>query len=303
VEEKQLKARHVLLLLVPLAILATVLSACGSSSNTNDNTSEAVSTGAEGGSGSAEVKVEAPPTAPPESISIKEPLTKPPASGLDFISLQCELPSCTEYVKPLEEATSVLGWKFDSIVYTPTDPGSALSQAIAQKPDFIAITGTESALVKPQLAEAAAAGIPVVASGTSDHPSPTGYVSTVAPTLELDAQYIARWMAIDSGGHGKMLTVSIPSFNVLNTQTSWLDENLPTVCPACTNETLDVNVAALGEGKVPTQVGGFLQAHPGIEYVYFAVGDLSVGVGAALQGVGLADSDRKRARPRVRSDP
>ena len=49
----------------------------------------------------------------------------------------------------------------------------------------------------------------------------------------------------------------------------------------------------LAEGKVGTQLVGYLQSHPDVDYVVFTVGDLATGVLPGLKSAGISPSDVK----------
>ncbi len=271
-------------LLIPLLGAAMALSACGSD---DDGTTEG--DGTQGSAASASAVVEAPPTSPPTTLGISESLTEKPSAGKKFIFLQCELPSCQEYTEPAKEAAEALGWDFSVVSFKNNDPGSGVTQAIQQKPDYIGITGIPAAVIKQELAAANRAGIKVVGCAAAEKPSPDAYAAMCGATLERDAEYVARWMANDSGGKGKMVTVSIPSFSVLNTETDWQDANLGELCPDCTNENLNVTVEELGAGSVGSKVVAYIQSNPDVEYVYFTAADVSLGTPEAIKSAGLGD--------------
>jgi len=169
----------------PLAlavVAATVLAGCGggstSTTGSSSGSTETTTTSGEGGA-----SVSPPPTEAPTEISVKEPLSGVPPKGKEVIFLQCEVPSCERYVPGIEGGATALGWKSRVMPLSNTDPGSSLDAAIAESPDFIAMSGIPVAAIKSQLKKAAAAGIPVVSCGTTDRPSTDGYAAECQGTL------------------------------------------------------------------------------------------------------------------------
>ena len=115
-----------------------VFAACGGDDSSSSGSSSSTKSTA---SAPATAGAPAPPTTPPTDTQVSEPLTKVPPKGKHVIFLQCELPACARYVNGVKDATAALGWKTDFQVFKGSAPAAALEQAVAQKPDYIAITG------------------------------------------------------------------------------------------------------------------------------------------------------------------
>ena len=279
-----------------LALVALGLAACGggssSSSGTEAATTEAAPTEAESQSTSASETsaetVPAPPETPPTEVPITTPLKAKPPTGKKVVFLQCELPACQRYVKGLEDAATALGWSLETLVFKSEDPASGMQQAISKKPDYIAITGVPTSVMKPQMAEAAKAGIPVVSCASPEKPEPGGFAAQCGGSLVRMAEYTGAWMINDSGGEAHVLGVTIPIYPVLTSETDWFKGEFTKLCPKCTYEELDITTENLGAGKVPQEVVAYLQAHPGIEYVYNTFGG-TPGMPAALNPAGFSD--------------
>jgi ribose transport system substrate-binding protein len=267
-------------LLVPVVAVALSVAACGSSNDKASDNSDA-------NAATKAAVVQAPPTRPPTQIQVSDTLPKKPPAGKKVIFLQCALPACERYVEGWKAATSALGWSASVQVFKPDAPGAALQQAITQHPDYIAITGIPAAALKPQLAAAQKAGIPVISCATPDKPGPGGYSAECGGTLAGDAENLSRWAINDSGGKAKILGVTIPQYPVLNTETDWLKSKLNSMCAGCSYSQLDVGVQDLVGGSVPQKVIAYLQSHPDVKYVYFTFNDLTRGIPAALKTAGL----------------
>jgi ribose transport system substrate-binding protein len=243
-----------------------------------------------GTSGAAPKKelVAPPRTTPTSDISISEPLAqKPPEKTV--IWLQCELPVCARYAKGYQDATAALGWKLKTIVYKAADPGSALQAAVAQRPNYIAISGIPSALIKPQLAAATRAGIPVFGSGSVEKPPASPFALMVGGTLQPDAESIGDWMINDSQGKANVVGVSIPQYPVLNTETDWFKQDFKKLCAECSYADLPITVDDIAGGAVSSKVVAYLQAHPSVNYVFFSFSDAVTGVPQALRSAGMSD--------------
>jgi ribose transport system substrate-binding protein len=269
-------------LLAVLALLALAVAGCGSSSSDSTGTSSSQS-------GDEKQVVAPPPETPPTEIAVTAPLAKAPPEGKTFLWMQCELPVCDLFRPGVEEATEALGWNFKSINYSNANPGASMTQAIQQKPDYIAISGIPAALMTAQLAEAKKAGIPVIGSGQAEKPSPETFVAIQGSTLQPDAEYIGRWAINDSDGKANILGVNTPEFPVLADMTQWFKDELTGLCGECSYEELPVTVEDLGAGKVGSKVASALQKNPDINYVFYSFTDVATGVPEALQAAGLSE--------------
>jgi ribose transport system substrate-binding protein len=269
---------------LPFVAVSLMATACGTNSSDNNATP---SSGAAAAGSSTKAVVAAPPTRPPASIQVEQALSKAPAKGKKVIFLQCELPACARYVPGINAATTALGWSAKTEVFKNADPGGALQQAINEHPDYIAITGIPAAALKPQLAAARKAGIPVISCATPDKPTAGGYSVQCGGTLATDADYVARWVINDSGGKGHLVALTIPQFPVLNTETDWLKANLKRLCSGCSLDQLDLTIDDVAGGQVASKLIAFVQSHPNVNYVYFTFNDLSRGVPAALKAAGF----------------
>jgi ribose transport system substrate-binding protein len=265
-------------LAVPALAIALAAAACG---DDDEGASPAAA------STTPKAEVEAPPTKPPAEIQVSEQLPSRPPAGKQVVFLQCELPACARYLPGVKAAAKALGWSAKAQVFKNDNPGAALQQAIIERPDYIAITGIPAVALKPQLKAAAEAGIPVISCATPDKPAPSGYAVQCGGSLEIDADYVGRWMINDSGGDADMVAVTIPQFPVLNTETDWFKANLERQCAECSYDQLEVTVQDVGGGAVAQKVVAYLQSHPDVDYVYFTFNDLTRGVPAALRTAGF----------------
>ena len=213
----RLSRRWLLLSTLAASLLLAACSSSGGGSRSGSPTSTTTS-----GTVKAQI-VSSPPSSPPTTIQIAQPLPKAPPKGKSVIFLQCPLPACERYDAGVQAAAAALGWSSKIEVFNNAQPGAGLQTAIAQHPDYIAITGIPPAAVKPQLATAAAAHIPVISCADPDPAAPGEYAVQCGGTLAADASDIGRWIINDSGGQANVVAVTIPQFPVLTTETSWFE--------------------------------------------------------------------------------
>ncbi len=285
-----MKLRQLVLPLFVLITSALVLAACGGGDSTNSTTG--------GGGGSTESSGESksaivpePPTTPPSEIAVTTPLKQAPPEGKKVTFLQCEFPVCEKYARGMTEATEALGWSLTKQVFKSAEPEKALQQAIAGGPDYIAITGTPAQLLKPQLAEAEAAGIEVLscAAATPEKPGEE-FAADCGKSLSPPAEQARDWMINDSEGKANIVGVTIPLYPVLATQSAVFEgSELTSSCPKCSYDQVEVTPEEVAAGAVPKKVIAHLQEHPDVNYVFLQFGDLATGLYAGLQGAGLTD--------------
>jgi ribose transport system substrate-binding protein len=270
-------------IVVLAAAMAAILvfAACGDDDDDSEGGGEAQT--------SAQDVVEPPPTTPPTDIQVTEPLPEAPPQGKKVIFLQCELPACARYKKGASAASEALGWDTTFQVFKNAAPAAGLSQAVAQKPDYIFISGIPDTVLKAPLAAAAGADIKVFSAADPSPPSPEGFAVQVGGTLVPDAENIAKWIINDSGGEANIVAVTIPQFPVLNSETDYLKNDVPKLCPDCKYDQLDVTIEEVGAGAIPQKLTGYLQANPDVNYVFFTFSDLGKGIGPVLERSNLRE--------------
>jgi ribose transport system substrate-binding protein len=190
-------------------------------------------------------------------------------------------------VSAFESATKALGWTGKVMAMKNSAPAAAMEQAVAQKPDYIAISGIPAAAVKAALQKAHAAKIPVISAATPEEPSADGWAAQVGGTLVPDAENVGKWMVKDSGGKANVVAVTIPQFPVLVGETDYFKNDFTKECSGCSYDELAVTIDDVGAGAVPQKLTGYLQAHPDVNYVFFTFSDLGKGIGPALARSGL----------------
>jgi ribose transport system substrate-binding protein len=291
-----------------VAVVALVSAACGSSSNSSsgggttaapsESAGSAATTGGSTASSAAGGELDAAKatvdkySTVPTAIVQTEPLkSKPPKKKVAFIV--CSDPSCVALAGFLKDATTALSWDLTTINASPTDPGSAIQQAIDSGADYIAETGSDSAQFKTQMDELKSKKIPLFMCYATDVPAGESngiysdcYDSSAAKEY---AKGLMDWVAVDGNGAANILAVTLPAFPILGAQVTAAKDALSQDCPGCTFNELDATVSDLTGGAVPQQIVSYLQTHPEINYVYLTYNGLGTGVTKAIEAAGLAD--------------
>jgi ABC-type sugar transport system substrate-binding protein len=219
---------------------------------------------------------------------VSTPLTNKPPTGKKVVALICQLPTCARYQAGIKAAGEALGWHVQFMTLNNSAPAASLAQAVAQKPDYIFLSGIPQAALKAPLAQAHAAHIPIVSAAEPETASADGFAVQIGGTLVPDAENVTRWIINDSGGKANVVTVSIPQFPVLVGATTSVKNNLTKLCSGCDYGQLDVTLADVGAGKIPRLLTGYLQSHPNTDYVFFAFSDLGRTAPRVLKASGFA---------------
>jgi ribose transport system substrate-binding protein len=202
--------------------------------------------------------------------------------------LICQVPECARYQAGAKAAATALGWSIQFMTLNNAAPAASLAQAVAQKPNYIFLSGIPEAVLKAPLAQAHAAHIPVISAADPDPASASGFAVQIGGTLVPDTENVTHWIIKDSGGKANIVAVTIPQFPVLVGAATWLKSTLPRLCSACHYDELDVTLPDVGAGKVPQLLTGYLQAHPNTNYVFFTFADLAKTVSPVLKSSGFA---------------
>ncbi|KAB2340398.1 sugar ABC transporter substrate-binding protein [Actinomadura rudentiformis] len=226
----------------------------------------------------------------PTGIELTEPVSKRPPTG-KLIAVP-ESPQPVTHVKNLGivEAGKALGWRVQVIPEGtgPEDAAKAFDQALALKPDAIVFSGTPVALLRAQLERAKAQGVPVLGESITDPVQP-GIISTSLDGVPQVAQYgkmVGQYVAAHSGGKAHAAVFTISGYPILTTFTDNFRQALTSACPSCKVTVVNQQISDLGT-KTPQSVVSTIQRDPSVNWAIFSIGDLTLGVPAALRAAGL----------------
>lgn len=285
-------------LVVALALTAGV-AACSSSAD-EPSSSSASGDGDAAGSEFAEAAASRLEEyrADPGTINVSEPLPAKPAPGKSVHFLVLNLPTTQSAQDGMKAAAEAAGWDLTTVLLDPTDAqaySAGVEQAIAAKADYIVGAALSLATAGDAVAKAKAAGIPVMVSyGTDPAEGAEGngvFVSTAGPEW-VNQIYPAGldWAIAESGGTANMLYVTLPDIPIMKATSDANTAHMEDACPTCKYEELNLSVADMGNGSIPSQVVSAIQSNPEIDHVFFGFTDLGTGVYEALQAAGLAEN-------------
>jgi ribose transport system substrate-binding protein len=277
---------------VPVAA-AVLLASCSSSSSTSSSSSASSSAPASSGGSSqvsaAQQKVTAA-QAVPSAILQTTPLTSRPAPGKTIIWLKCELSQCADIGSGAAAAAQALGWKYEAINWTSSDPTtliSAMGQALQQHPYAVGFSGTPEAVWQSQIPAFVKAGVKLI-------PVVTGPLSVQSPVIPTEigdftsaGESLGDWMIADSGGTGNALLVDTPAFPILTGIVTGAQEAISAGCPGCKTTSLNGTLAEVTGGQFVPAIVTVLRKDPSIKYVIDSDLLFITGLSSALKAAGI----------------
>jgi hypothetical protein len=219
-------------------------------------------------------------------------LPKKPPSGLTVTIVTCPLPVCATETNAAAAAAKLLGWKVTSLTtpLTPAGYQTTLNQIVAHPTQLLALTpAVPNSFVAKQLATLQAKKIPIVEMSTagSDEPSAAGpVVAAVAgsPQLAMSGQLMGDAVVNDAGAGAKTVFVTDPSLTVWNSTKAGFTKVITGAGGSV--GVLDINSQNVGK-QVPSQIVSYMQSHPDVKYIAFALSDLDAGVPEALAAASI----------------
>lgn len=271
-----------LAMLAALLALSLIAVACGGSSDSGTSsetsTTETSTTASETESGSGDVAA--------ATAAVEEALApvswQPPGEPIDIQSLKgknvwyIDYDLSIPFEKLLWEGLSA-GLKAGGVNLTTVDGKSMVSnfssgiqKAVAQNADAILLGGFPTVLVKPALAQAKAAGIPVIATHSGDPGPVTGadegtVVAYATHSYSVPGKLMADFTASDSEGSANVALIESKELDTSNLVAESFNEELGKVCPECSVKSFNVPVTAWN--GLQSQIQSILLSNPDIDYV------------------------------------
>jgi ribose transport system substrate-binding protein len=238
--------------------------------------------------------------------------TPPRGANVIYVSSDQNNPFSSEFGTYFRQAAAKLGWHATVIdgKGTPSGWSDGLRQAIAAKPDAI-VTSAQAPSVQQPLAQAAAAGIPVLGLHSAAVPGPDAadhLFTNITSDPAAAGKVMADWAIADSGGKAHVVIVGDDQYPVSNVKRDAMVAAIK-ACSGCTlekNANVPVGTAAT---DLPVQLTSWLQTYPKPLYVlsvadfYFDVGLSSLkNLNVPKSQLRLAATDgTKQAYQRVRN--
>lgn len=284
---------------VALALAATLaagIAACGST-NTAATNGVSTSVASSGASSASDVQGVANAAkavtsflSEPQSLTGLTPLPSSPTKKTVGL-VSCSEPICQLLISYAEKAVTALGWKYDTVVATATDPGQAIQQLVDAGVNYILENAYDANTFAPQMRELKQQKIPlfeIASTDPAEGPKNGIYADISGGTSQYQwGEIETDWAIAQSKGHADILDVNIPSYPVLQAQASGEQAAVKANCPSCQFHSLNVTVNDVTTNAIPGEVVSYLQSNPDINYLHFTDPQDSNGIVPALRTAGL----------------
>jgi ribose transport system substrate-binding protein len=198
-------------------------------------------------------------------------------------------------VQGMTEASAVVGAKYTAVdgKGQVSEYARAVEEGIAQHAGVIILGGVQPAAIGPQLADAKAAGIPVIAGHLMNPGEPTpqpndAVVAFASHCPACQGRQLAHFMVADSGGNANAVIFTVTAFGpVIAGEVKNIEQESSRLCPQCKTKTVDVLVTQLND--VGSLASSQLRQDPTINYLIPAYDQLALFMVPAVHQLGLQD--------------
>jgi ribose transport system substrate-binding protein len=298
--QKEARMRRTLAVAVAAATSALAIAACSSTSSSSSGTSPATTTApaSSAATSSAADSGLAAATAyeqqflnTPTSIGIDTPLASKPAAGKLLVGLDSGLGSAKVLAQYWAQAAADMGWQYKDLISgaTPAQQQAAMNSAIQLNPAGILTSGIPNATIAAQLDLAAKKGIWVNSSADTDSPSGAMFDTSIASPDQL-AQWgkmVAAHVVVQSQGKAVVQDFQLTAFPILLDFDKAFVAAVNEWCPGCKVTQNAEPASAIGTPALTSSVTSAVTKAPDTNWLIFDLGDLEIGVDAALKAAGL----------------
>ncbi|WP_425540869.1 substrate-binding domain-containing protein [Streptomyces coeruleorubidus] len=193
------------------------------------------------------------PTTGPKAVSGKT---------IVYVAQSMTNPGVAGAAEGVKEAAKAIGWKMRIIdgQGTPAGIQAALSQAVAVKPDGIVLSGFDPKSTAQQVAQANAAGIPLIGWHAVDAPGPSTdpkLFSNVTTRVQDVAKISADWVISQSNGRAGVVVFTDASIPFAKGKSDLIEKELATCSDVKVLTTSNIPIAD-ASNRTPQEVSALL---------------------------------------------
>jgi len=199
--------------------------------------------------------------------------SKAKGKSIWYISLSLTIPFEQFVLQGIQQGAALAGAKgvgFDG-KFSPAEATRGVALAIQAKADLIMIDGFQPQLLLPAIAQAKAAGIPVLTANTQDPGTPlpgypAGVTGIATHPFSEPGKIEADFVVADSKGKANVLFLSTTDVPVITTavKDGFVNE-MTRLCPACT-VTIEAVPSSQWSGLTP-RTATLIATHPNVNYI------------------------------------
>jgi ribose transport system substrate-binding protein len=285
--------RRTLAAVIAVATSALAIAACSSSSSssTSDGTSASATGSATSAGMAAAAAYQQQFLNTPTSIGISTPLKTKPTPGKLLVGLDSGLGSAKVLAQYWAQAAADIGWKYKDLISgsTPATQQAAMNSAIQLNPAGILTSGIPNSTIQAQLTLAAQKGIWVNSSADTSPDSGAMFDTSIASPAQLAewGKMVAAYVVVQSQGKAVVQDFQLTAFPILLDFDTAFVAAVQQWCSTCKVTTNAVPAASLGTSALTSQVTSVVARDPSTNWLIFDLGDLEIGVDAAVKAAGL----------------
>jgi ribose transport system substrate-binding protein len=220
------------------------------------------------------------------------PMSKLKGKNVWIMTSTLTVPFVADIAHGAQAGAKAAGWKTRLIdgKGNVTEWNRILAEAISQKVDAVISVASSPVVMKPQMAKAKQAGIPVVDVLTADQADPLvpGTFAHVSISFYTSGTLQADYVIWKSGGKADVLIFGDNEFPGEVTRVKGMKDEFRKLCPACKVTFQDTQVAKLGTSLGQT-AQTLLRRDPKIDWVLPTYDAQALYIVPAIKQAGLAD--------------
>lgn len=237
---------------------------------------------------------------PPTELTVTTPLSKAPPKGKKAVYLSNGLPVGQLKERGIREGSQALGWEYETLSFDQKNPSSlnsALVSAINGGANVVFIAAVDAKQIEQGLQLAQEKDVLVIddASGNPKTPGITARLENEVAAKEW-GRILGLGIAADIKKNkkpGHLVQVTTPLFaTVLDPTIKEVEKTLKKYCDDCTTDVLEISGNDLFAQKTPQNLVSYLQQHPNVGYISFALSAAEPGTVPALKAAGLHEKMR-----------
>ncbi|WP_028473829.1 hypothetical protein [Nocardioides alkalitolerans] len=228
---------------------------------------------------------------PDELADELTPLSEPPTRGLTITRLYPgSVPSSGEVSQAIVDNADELGWTGKKVAFDGSveDVNRKLLEAIDDS-DIVEVDGFPPAAVQPAIAAAKEKGVLLMLGAITDQPESIpgfGAVPNGGDLFNQMGELAAYSFMRATRCQGNMAAFGLP-FDAMRTVGNSAGEVVERECENCTFSYTDIQTSDIGSPAATNTVVSKLQSDPSIDFAFFTIGDLALGIRPAMTQAGV----------------